>query len=74
MRAQGKIKLGFFPLPIAEAKRLRSILAFPRQLSALDPCVGDGLAFVKLVEHSGRSPLRHRDRFLPGGTGQRPGY
>jgi hypothetical protein len=53
MRAQGKIKLGFFPLPIAEAERLRSILAFPKQLSALDPCVGDGVAFLKLLEHAG---------------------
>jgi hypothetical protein len=28
VRAQGKAKLGFFPLPVAEAERLRACLSF----------------------------------------------
>ena len=49
MRPHGQTKLGFFPLPAAEAKRLRNWLAFPEQFSALDPCVGDGVAFAHLL-------------------------
>src|SRR6266705_3317671 len=50
MRPHGKAKLGFFPLPIAEADRLRSCLLFPAEISAIDPCVGDGVAFTHLPE------------------------
>jgi SAM-dependent methyltransferase len=50
MRAHGKTKLGFFPLPVVEAGRLRALLEFPKQFSALDPCIGDGIAFTKLLE------------------------
>lgn len=48
--AHGKTKLGFFPLPVSEAKRLRNYLAFSSQFSAVDPCVGDGVAFSALIE------------------------
>jgi Uncharacterised methyltransferase family (DUF6094) len=50
VRPHGKIKLGFFPLPVAEAERLRSCLKFSAKFSALDPCVGDGRAFAHLVK------------------------
>jgi hypothetical protein len=53
MRNQGKLKLGFYPLPIAEANRLRKFLLFSGSFSAIDPCVGDGVAFSTLV--GGRS-------------------
>jgi len=49
MRPHGKTKLGFFPLPVAEAKRLRKCLV-GSEFSALDPCVGDGVAFVHLLD------------------------
>jgi SAM-dependent methyltransferase len=49
MRPHGKTKLGFFPLPVREAERLTNCLAFPKEFSALDPCVGDGVAFVHLL-------------------------
>jgi hypothetical protein len=49
MRPHGQTKLGFFPLPVAEAKRLKNWLAFPERFSALDPCVGDGVAFGHLL-------------------------
>ncbi len=57
MRPHGKTKLGFFPLPVPEAKRLRNCLVADSALSALDPCVGDGAAFVHLVE--GMHARRH---------------
>src|SRR3984957_16753453 len=50
MRPHGKAKLGFFPLPVAEAARLKNCLAFASEFSALDPCVGDGVAFTHLLQ------------------------
>lgn len=50
MRPHGKTKLGFFPLPVPEAERLKRCLAFGLEFSALDPCVGDGVAFARLLE------------------------
>jgi hypothetical protein len=49
MRAHGQTKLGFYPLPIAEAQRLKNWLNLPEQFSAVDPCVGDGVAFAHLL-------------------------
>jgi len=49
VRPYGQTKLGFFPLPVAEVQRLKKWLAFPEQFSALDPCVGDGVAFAHLL-------------------------
>lgn len=50
MRPHGQTRLGFYPLPPTEAKRLRSWLNFQEQFSALDPCAGDGVAFAHLLE------------------------
>jgi SAM-dependent methyltransferase len=50
MRPHGKTKLGFFPLPVLEAECLRNCLAANSEFSALDPCVGDGVAFAHLVQ------------------------
>jgi hypothetical protein len=50
MRPHGKTKLGFYPLPVPEAERLRNCLVFPPEFSALDPCVGDGVAFTHLLK------------------------
>ena len=50
MRPLAKTKLGFFPLPAPEAQRLKRCLDFPEEFSALDPCVGDGVAFTHLLE------------------------
>jgi len=52
MRPHGKTKLGFFPLAVPEAKRLRNCLIADDEFSALDPCVGDGVAFVQLLERA----------------------
>ncbi len=46
MRFVGKNKMGFYPLPLSEAHRIRKFIQFPgTSSSALDPCVGDGAAF-----------------------------
>jgi hypothetical protein len=50
MRPNGKAKLGFDPLPVPEAVRLRNCLNFPPELSALDPCIGDSVAFQHLLQ------------------------
>ena len=58
MRFQGKSRLGFYPLPLSEAQRISSILQFPdAQSSAIDPCVGDGVAFEAIT--SGAEVLRN---------------
>ena len=50
MRLAGRERLGFYPLPIPEAERIRRFLAFPdKQCCALDPCVGDGAAFAEIT-------------------------
>ena len=50
MRLAGRERLGFYPLPVAEAKRIRKLLQFPEQISsALDPCIGEGAAFVEVT-------------------------
>ena len=49
MRWTGRLKLGWFPLPLSEAERIRKFLLYPEQpSSALDPCVGDGGAFAAI--------------------------
>ena len=53
MRNAARLILGFYPLPLSEAARLRNFLRFPRgEFSAVDPCVGDGAAFQKLFERT----------------------
>jgi hypothetical protein len=50
MRLAGRLKLGFFPLPVKEAERIRTRLQYPDEFTALDPGVGDGVAFSRLLE------------------------
>jgi hypothetical protein len=50
--------MGYFPLPLSEAQRIRSFLRFPEvQSSAIDPCVGDGAAFEAIT--SGAEVIRY---------------
>jgi tRNA1(Val) A37 N6-methylase TrmN6 len=49
MRIQAKLKLGYYPLAIAEARRIRNYLQFPNEpTSILDPCAGTGAALCIL--------------------------
>ena len=50
MRNQGRLRLGYFPLPFSEARRIRACLRYPTSpVSAIDPCVGDGAAFLAIT-------------------------
>ena len=57
MRFLGKSRLGFYPLPLSEAEKIRRFLLFPESSSAIDPCVGDGVAFEVMT--SGAEVLRY---------------
>jgi len=47
------LKLGYYPLPLTEAERLRKFLVYPAQaFAALDPCTGEGTALVTLTEQA----------------------
>ena|GEM_PF-712903 len=53
IRFQGKSRLGFYPLPLSGAQRIRRFLLFPDQpSSALDPCVGDGVVFEAITSEA----------------------
>ena len=53
MRNAARIKLGYYPLPDAEAEHLRRLLVFPEEnASVIDPCVGTGRA-LHLITESG---------------------
>jgi hypothetical protein len=50
MRNQGRIRLGYFPLPLSEARRIRAWLHYPTSpVSTIDPCIGDGAAFLAIT-------------------------
>ena len=58
MRFQGKSRLGFYPLPLSEAHQIRRFLRFPdAPSSAIDPCVGAGVAFEGIT--TGAAVLRY---------------
>jgi 16S rRNA G966 N2-methylase RsmD len=58
LRFVGKSRLGFYPLPLSEAQRIRKFLQFPgTPSSAIDPCVGDGVAFEAIT--GGTQVLRY---------------
>lgn len=53
MRLAGRERLGFYPLPLREAKRIRNFLRIPGEgCSALDPCIGEGFALAEIVAHT----------------------
>jgi tRNA1(Val) A37 N6-methylase TrmN6 len=56
MRTQAKLKLGYYPLVLTEARRIRNYLKFPNEsASVLDPCAGTGTALLTLT---GDAPVR----------------
>lgn len=49
MRLEARMRLGYYPLPEAEAKRMGRFLEFPSSgASILDPCVGTGVALARI--------------------------
>ena len=50
-RFNAKLRGNYYPLPAAESERIRNLLRFPSEMfSALDPCVGEGLAFEAILK------------------------
>ena len=50
MRNQGSLRLGYFPLPLSEARRIKDCLRYPTSsASTIDPCIGDGAAFLAIT-------------------------
>ena len=43
-RNAARLKMGYFPLPEAEAHKIRSLLSFSGPCSVVDPCAGKGTA------------------------------
>jgi hypothetical protein len=53
VRNVARIKLGYYPLPPEEGKRLRKLLDFSAgPASIIDPCVGTGVALHQLTERA----------------------
>ena len=44
MRSVARLKMGYYPLPESEGRKLRSLLSFSKPASVIDPCVGQGTA------------------------------
>ena len=54
MRTQARLKLGYYPLAAAEAKRIRCYLQFSSEAaSVLDPCAGTGAALCTITDGVG---------------------
>jgi hypothetical protein len=49
MRSAARLKMGYYPLPESEGKKLRSLLSFASPASVIDPCVGQGTALQLLT-------------------------
>src|SRR5271165_2246076 len=53
MRNAGRLKLGYYPLPIEEAQNIRALLMSSAPYAAIDPCVGEGTALLEIAEGTG---------------------
>ena len=53
MRNAGRLKLGYYPLPIDEARNTRALLVPSGLYAAVDPCVGEGTALVEITKDTG---------------------
>lgn len=50
-RLLSQVRMAYFPLPEAEARRIRSCLVYPAShFTALDPCAGEGKALVMITD------------------------
>jgi hypothetical protein len=43
-RSPARLKMGYFPLPEVEARKIRCLLSFPGPCSVIDPCARKGTA------------------------------
>jgi hypothetical protein len=50
MRLAGRLKLGYYPLPVAEGDKIRNLLTFGSEpASVIDPCAGTGAALHQIT-------------------------
>ena len=49
-RSAARLKMGFFPLPESEARKIHSLLRFPYPCAVIDPCAGQGTALNLITE------------------------
>ena len=52
-RPFSRIKLGYYPLPIEEARNIRALLLASAPYAAIDPCIGDGTALLEITSDTG---------------------
>ena len=52
-RPFARLKLGYYPLPIEEARNIRSLLVVSGPYCAIDPCAGDGTAVLEMTKGTG---------------------
>jgi hypothetical protein len=52
-RPFSRMKLGYYPLPVEEARNIRALLIPSGAYSAIDPCAGDGTALVEITKDTG---------------------
>jgi len=52
-RPFSRIKLGYYPLPVEEARNIKTLLIPSAAYSAIDPCAGDSTALVELTGSAG---------------------
>jgi hypothetical protein len=52
-RPSSRIKLGYDPLPIEEARNIRALLRSSASYAAIDPCAGEGTAVLEIAEGTG---------------------
>ena len=53
MRNAGRLKLGYYPLPVEEAEKIRPLLLPTTPYEAIDPGVGDGTALIEITRDTG---------------------
>src|SRR5512142_1589630 len=52
-RLESRLKLGYYPLPVEEARKIASVLVASAPFSAVDPCAGDGTALWEITSGRG---------------------
>src|ERR1035441_8902905 len=52
MRNAGRIKLGYYPLPVEEARNIRSLLVPSAPYAAIDACVGEATALIEITRNT----------------------
>src|SRR5271166_6618654 len=52
-RPFSRIKLGYYPLPIEEARNIRALLMSSAPYAAIDPCAGEGTALLEVTSDTG---------------------